>query len=224
MRLYYASFCTLMFISLTVAQVPSLGWCPEYVPMNDFDIERFLGKWYEQERYFTFSEVASRCVVTDYARAPSGKIFVSNEITSRLTGIKRVIAGEVGVVGKDGEGQITIKYATTPISTETKLKVLETDYDNFAVVWSCSGIGPVHTESAWVMTRERLPSGQVLQKAYGILDKYRINRTFFIKTDQEGCALAASDLNAVNGLTPTATVLQTTGAEQKSTESKEKVP
>lgn len=74
---------TLMVVSVS-AQIPNLGWCPDYLPMAGFDVNRFLGKWYEQERYFTFSEVASRCVVTDYAKAPSGRIYVSNEVTNRL--------------------------------------------------------------------------------------------------------------------------------------------
>lgn len=39
------------------------------------------------------------------------------------------------------------------------------------------------------MTRERLPSGTILQKAYGILDKHKISRTFFVKADQEECTL-----------------------------------
>lgn len=66
------------------AQIPLFGFCPEYLPMPDFDMERFLGKWYESERYFQFSEVASRCVVTDYARSSSGRIYVSNEVTNRM--------------------------------------------------------------------------------------------------------------------------------------------
>lgn len=37
------------------------------------------------------------------------------------------------------------------------------------------------------MTRERLAPGTVLQQAYGILDKYKISRTFFVKTDQSDC-------------------------------------
>lgn len=45
------------------------------------------------------------------------------------------------------------------------------------------------------MTRERLPAGTVLQKAYGVLDKYKISRAFFVKTDQETCALTADDIN-----------------------------
>lgn len=46
-------------------------------------------------------------------------------------------------------------------------------------------------ESVWILTRERLPPGQVLQTAYGILDKYRISRTFFVKTDQSNCETVA---------------------------------
>lgn len=66
------------------------------------------------------------------------------------------------------------------------------------------------------MTRERLPSGVVLQQAYGVLDKFKISRTFFVKTDQEGCAIAASDINAANGITATSTIAEATGSEQKS--------
>lgn len=69
------------------------------------------------------------------------------------------------------------------------------------------------------MTRERLPPGTVLQRAYGVLDKFKISRTFFVKTDQEGCAIAASDINAANGITPASTVPQAIGEEQKSVKS-----
>ena len=40
--------------------------------------------------------------------------------------------------------------------------VLDTDYDSFAVIWSCSNLGLIgHTQSAWVITRERDTSGNV---------------------------------------------------------------
>lgn len=77
------------------------------------------------------------------------------------------------------------------------MNVLDTDYENFAVIWSCSGIGPIgHTESAWVMTRERLPAGPVLQRAYGVLDRFGIRRSFFIETDQQNCDPMAAPLEA----------------------------
>lgn len=37
------------------------------------------------------------------------------------------------------------------------------------------------------MTRDRLAPGTVLQEAYGVLDKFKISRTFFVKTDQSDC-------------------------------------
>lgn len=39
------------------------------------------------------------------------------------------------------------------------------------------------------MTRSRNPHNAVMQRAYGVLDKYKISRTFFLKTDQKDCAL-----------------------------------
>lgn len=70
-------------VGVVYGQIPSLGFCPDYVAVTNFDMSRFLGKWFEFERYFTVSEVASRCVTTEYSRGPSGKVYVSNQITNR---------------------------------------------------------------------------------------------------------------------------------------------
>ncbi|XP_053978719.1 apolipoprotein D-like [Hylaeus volcanicus] len=174
-------------LALARAQIPSLGFCPDYVPMANFDMNRFLGVWYETERYFQLTEVVSRCVMANYTLS-GGKFHVSNQVTNRFTGIKRVVDGEIKkAASKAEEGKLIVKY-TIPLTPETKYNVLETDYDNYAVLWSCSGIGPFHTQNAWVMTRERLAPGPVIQKAYAVLDKYKISRTFFVKTDQNDCA------------------------------------
>lgn len=45
----------------------------------------------------------------------------------------------------------------------------------------------VCTENAWVMTRERIAPTAVMQSAYGVLDKYRISRAFFVRTNQADC-------------------------------------
>ncbi|KAL2722666.1 apolipoprotein D-like [Vespula squamosa] len=179
-------------LALTNAQIPSLGWCPEYVPMANFDMNRFLGVWYEAERYFQLAEVVSRCVMSNYTQSPDGKLRVSNEVTNRITGIKRILEGEIKkAASKAEEGKLHVKYTAVPLTPETHYSVLETDYDNYAVLWSCSGIGPIHAQNAWVMTRERIAPGSILQKAYGVLDKYKISKAFFVKTNQEDCAYLA---------------------------------
>ncbi|NP_001153453.1 apolipoprotein D-like precursor [Nasonia vitripennis] len=186
------------------AQIPSLGFCPEYLPMTGFDMERFSGIWYEAERYFQLTEVASRCVMANYTKGPDGKFHVVNEVTSRFTGIKRVLEGEIRKApSKAEEGKLHVKYTTVPlIPLETQYNVLETDYDTYAVLWSCSGVGPVHTQNAWIMTRQRLAPGEVLQKAYGVLDKYKISKVFFVKTNQDDCAYLDS-LQAEQAAKPT---------------------
>ncbi|XP_075210896.1 apolipoprotein D-like isoform X2 [Lycorma delicatula] len=185
--MYQFLLVMVMGLALVGGQIPNLGWCPDYVPMADFEMDKYLGTWYEQERYFRVMEAGSRCVRTNYTKAVDGRILVASEITGRLTGLKRVIEGEML---KGSEPRISIKYQVLPFPVEMSYTVLDTDYDTYSVVWSCSGLGPVNTQSAWVMTRERLAPGTVLQKAYGVLDKYKISRTFFVKTDQADCAIA----------------------------------
>jgi len=81
------------------------------------------------------------------------------------TGVKRILEGEIKpAASKAEEGKLQVKYTTIPLTPETKYSVLETDYDSYAVLWSCQGIGPVHAQNAWVMTRQRIPPGEVLQK------------------------------------------------------------
>lgn len=43
-----------------------------------------------------------------------------------------------------------------------------------------------------------MPSGTTLQKAYGVLDKYKLSRYFFSKTDQNDCHIAEAANNDVD--------------------------
>lgn len=75
----------LLIVIVTVnAQVPAFGACPEYEPMPNFNKTRFLGTWFEAERYFTVSEVGTRCVQVTYEYRPDGKLWVNNAYTSRM--------------------------------------------------------------------------------------------------------------------------------------------
>jgi len=180
-------------LAIAQAQIPSFGGCPDYEPMANFDKERFLGRWYEAERYFTVSEVGTKCVSVDYERRADGKVWVNNAYTSRITNVQRIVSGVVNGALKGPESLINVKYTSFPVNYDTTLRVLDTDYDSFAVIYSCSRIGPIgHTESAWLFTREREAAGPIMQRAYGVLDRYKISRTFFVKSDQNNCETLAA--------------------------------
>lgn len=95
----------------------------------------------------------------------TNEFLIINIFDAFSTGVKRILEGEIKpAASKAEEGKLQVKYTTIPLTPETKYSVLETDYDSYAVLWSCQGIGPVHAQNAWVMTRQRIPSGEVLQK------------------------------------------------------------
>ncbi|XP_065083818.1 apolipoprotein D-like [Ochlerotatus camptorhynchus] len=199
--LYVVGLCGLA--SFVDSQIPGLGGCPDYVPITKFDRTRFLGNWYEVERYFTVNEVATKCVAVTYELMADGKIYVRNAFTNRFNNVERIISGVMEAPGKTKNGKYTVKYQSFPYNYNASFMILDTDYDNFAVIYSCSTIGPVgHTVSAWLLTRERLPPGPVLQRAYGVLDKYRINRTFFVKTNQDDCVPRAPPQPAIDPTEP----------------------
>ncbi|XP_050082053.1 lopap-like [Anopheles aquasalis] len=183
-----ALVCLVAIGSLVSAQIPGFGTCPDYSPILRFNRSRFLGTWYEIERYFTVTEVATKCVSVTYEQRADGKIYVRNAYTNRFNGVERIISGVMDKGGKAKDGRYQIEYSSFPYNYNASVMVLDTDYDSFAVLYSCSSFGPVgHAVSAWLMARERLPAGPVLQRAYGVLDKYKISRTFFIRTAQEDC-------------------------------------
>lgn len=191
------------FLATASAQIPSLGWCPDFQAMANFNMNRFLGTWYEAERYFTVSELGTRCVTTHYTATPEGRILITNEITNSITGFKRIMEGHLQMVGREGEGRVMVKYSSAPLPYDFEYSILDTDYDTYAVMWACSGIGPVHTQNTWLLTRDRLPSLAIMQNAYAVLDRYKISRTFFQKTNQADCTVlpapaAAGDIEAKN--------------------------
>lgn len=66
------------------SQIPSLGRCPEFEPMANFNREKFLGAWYEFERYFTATEVLSKCISAIYERRADGNLYINNHYTNRM--------------------------------------------------------------------------------------------------------------------------------------------
>ena len=53
-----------------------------------------------------------------------------------------------------------------PIVPAGDYKILSTDYVNYTVVYTCSGIrGVYNREYAWVLTREAEPSEEIVEQA-----------------------------------------------------------
>ncbi|XP_058449438.1 apolipoprotein D-like [Malaya genurostris] len=186
-------------VTFVQAQIPALGACPVHCPIEKFNRTKFLGTWYEAERYFTVSEVATKCVSATYELQSDDKIVVKNALTNSFNNVERTISGILAPPGRAGDGQYTIMYQSFSVNYNASVLVLGTDYTTYAVLYSCSNVGPFgHTVSAWLMTRERVPQAKTMFRAYEVLNKFGISRTFFVKTNQVDCIIVPSNIDALD--------------------------
>ena len=66
--------------------------------------------------------------------------------------------------------------------------VLDTDYDNYTLIYSCSEIlGLTHYEFAWILSRQKTLSDDLRKKLYAELTAYGIDTSSFKMMDQTGC-------------------------------------
>ncbi|KRT78887.1 hypothetical protein AMK59_8281 [Oryctes borbonicus] len=135
------SLLILVLASVVYCQVPFLGPCPELETLKDFDAVKYMGKWYEAERYFALFEFGGKCVTADLIPTKEGKINIVNQQTSSITGIRSTIEGNAFMLGRNDESKLTVNFPSLPVNFDAPYWILDTDYDNYAVVWSCNKFG-----------------------------------------------------------------------------------
>ncbi|KOB66432.1 Apolipoprotein D neural lazarillo [Operophtera brumata] len=178
------------------AQIVLPGPCPDVQAMSDFDGARYLGKWYEAEKYFFLFEFGGK------------------------SGVQSEIQGEASQVSRSDEGKLSVRFPSLPVNIAAPYwvylgkwyeaekyfflfefggKCITANYDQKeSGIWS-----PVRdprrsepgqplgrrkaVSNAWILTRARNPQSSVLDKAYEAADKNRISRTFFMATNQQDC-------------------------------------
>jgi len=173
----------LLFIGLLaicqgrVVRKVDTGRCPDFSTKQDLEIEPYLGKWYEFERFATAFEGFTGCVQAIYSPKDDGSVKVHN--TGWYPSGK--ISDIVGTAEVVGPGQLTVQF---PGSPKGDYNVLETDYENFASIYSCTSIALVRVQYAWVLTRERQISDEVLNRAHKAFTDNGIDVNNFWRTYQ----------------------------------------
>ncbi|XP_071549747.1 apolipoprotein D-like isoform X1 [Panulirus ornatus] len=93
------------------AQKLFLGGCPAQEVVQNFDTTRYLGKWYEIEKYFAIFEIGGRCITATYSDKGSGKIGVVNEQIGVIGDKPNSIEAEAQFVDPDsGEAKLFVSF------------------------------------------------------------------------------------------------------------------
>ncbi|XP_038111828.1 apolipoprotein D-like [Culex quinquefasciatus] len=171
------------FTQIANAQIVALGACPKVPQVADFNPQRYGGLWYEQEKYPFIFELGGKCVTAEYSLSADNTITVVNRQISTITGNEQKIFGSARRVGPS---KLLVKFPMT-FNIEAPYEVLDTDYSNYAVVYSCNNLGLVHTKVVWILTRDRFPSLDIMLKGYYAMDRAKLNRALLTRTDQSNC-------------------------------------
>uniref|UniRef100_W8BMB3 Apolipoprotein D n=1 Tax=Ceratitis capitata TaxID=7213 RepID=W8BMB3_CERCA len=175
----------LVYMNVVSGQRVNLGACPRYIKtVQNFDIEAYLGTWYEYSKYPFAYEIDGRCVKHDYETLSENKISVLATQFSSLN----VQTSTDGVAKIVDPGKLSVRFnGLAALLGLTDYWVLATDYENYAVVYSCKNLADAHAKNVWILTRERDPAEDVVTDAEDVLISNGLSLDPLIVTDQTDC-------------------------------------
>lgn len=103
----FVTFCCIQ----TSAQTPFIGSCPSIEPVSNFNLSRYLGKWYEIRSYPAFFSIGSSCTQAEYSLFSNGSVQVNNSAVG-IFGNKINIVGNA-VLNNPDKGWLTVNFPST---------------------------------------------------------------------------------------------------------------
>lgn len=178
------------FIELTI------GKCPQVPTKPDFDLNKYLGLWFSYVNFDAPFQWGSTCVKALYKLKSNDKIQVVNSgfndfrffgLSFGKTPIR--IVGEAFIVDPQKPGGLNVRFGNQPGFDPTipNYLIMDTDYNNFSVVYSCTEESIFKIEFAWILTRQRGVAPTNLNSLYGRLTGYGVNVTNFKLVDHSNC-------------------------------------
>ncbi|XP_041824745.1 apolipoprotein D-like [Melanotaenia boesemani] len=175
-----AVYFLLLMLPLISAQITRWGPCPTPRLQPNFNLERYLGKWYEIEKIPTFF-AQGKCDEVNYSLRNNDTIKVVN--SQMFQGNYRYIEGTAVIQNTRQPAKLGISFSNfTPYSTYW---IVSTDYTSVAIVYSCTDILHLFNyQYVWIYGRSRSLPAMKINNAKKMLRKEGINVSKMKRTDQ----------------------------------------
>jgi apolipoprotein D and lipocalin family protein len=145
---------------------------------DDFIIDRYTGKWYEIARSKDFPMENGECATADYSINVKGNIDILN---SEILNGKRNTAKGVGY-RTSSSNMLLVKFG---FSSTGNYIVVDSDYENYSVVYSCSEYLLHRYDYVWILSRNKTLEKIVLDRLLAMIyDKFKITQNDLHFTDQ----------------------------------------
>ncbi|KAM6900395.1 apolipoprotein Db [Xenentodon cancila] len=174
------SLLLLLLLPLVSAQIYGWGPCPTPQVQPNFDLKRYLGRWYEIEKLPT-SFARGKCIEANYSVRKDGTIQVLNSQFYK----DKVRTAEGTAVIQDMREAAKLGVSFSYFTPYSPYWVLTTDYSTLSVVYSCTDILRLfHFEYAWILARSRYLPSSTVRYAKELLIREGINIIKMTPTDQ----------------------------------------
>ncbi|KAJ8310337.1 hypothetical protein KUTeg_012202 [Tegillarca granosa] len=172
-------------LALSQQQQFSFGGCPTVQIQPTFDLNAYLGDWYEIVKFPASFENGQTCAKAHYDLKPDGHINITN--TGKGPHGEKIMAnGEAKLVATDGSAKLQLRFAAgTPWGNYW---VLDTDYKTYTLIYSCTNmIGISHIEFAWILSRQRTLDQAIMTRLYALMTSFNIDTNHFLPMNQTNC-------------------------------------
>ncbi|XP_054641357.1 apolipoprotein D-like [Dunckerocampus dactyliophorus] len=174
---------SLMLLSVLAAnaQVTMPGRCPKPAVQANFDIARYLGKWYGIQR-LPHSFQRGQCSTATYSLRSPGVVGVLNRA---LLADGRITSITGSATAKDPSEPAKLQVSFYEDSPPAPYWVLASDYDNYALVYSCTDLELVHNDSVWIMSRRPTLAEETLEELHSTLTSIGVRVDKLLSTNQD---------------------------------------
>ncbi|KPI92171.1 PREDICTED: insecticyanin-B-like [Papilio xuthus] len=147
-------FLVIAFLAVAAADVVIVdGPCPDVKPMESFKFSDYQGTWYEVAKFPNTGEDGKKgkCTTAEYTiDGDKGKVKNSQVVD----GVKSYVDGDIALIAP---GKVRITYKFEEFTKNSVLTVLDTDYKNYAIGYSCKFLDKEnkHQVFSWILSRTK---------------------------------------------------------------------
>ncbi|XP_053613667.1 insecticyanin-A-like [Plodia interpunctella] len=159
---FFVLICVVLNNGISNSQVLQFGRCTDVKTMEYFQLEKFLGLWYEIERFPIWYEDYGSCA---YKRIQACGRHIEIDHSFIRDGVQYILHVNSSYVPGDDAVFVIEHNNIDPMGVP--LTIITTDYTNYAVVYGCNfneHIG-IKYISAWILSRNSTLDTETRDKA-----------------------------------------------------------